>query len=99
MSLQIKQSLALLFLAFFLMTKMAGFHVLTHDDSNLSEDCAICQVFISDSQTLIVLDKVQEFSPTPEFTIHQKTDLVITTAILKSNYYSYHLFSRPPPSI
>ena len=60
MSLQIKQSLALLFLAFFLMTKMTGFHVLTHEDSNLSEDCAICQVFISDSQTLIVLDKAQE---------------------------------------
>ena len=99
MSLQIKQSLSLLFLAFFLMTKMAGFHVLTHDDSDLSEDCAICQVLISDSQTLMVLDKIQEFTPTPEIVIPQEPDFLTPKVFLTSDRYSYYLFSRPPPSI
>lgn len=98
MNARIKQSLSLLFLAFFLTTKMAGLHVLTHDDSDLKEDCAICHVLVTDHQTAVVLQEAEEFVPVASYPVFQEKQHVNPTVSYKGSLHSYHLFSRPPPA-
>lgn len=93
----IKQSLSLVFLALFLTTKMAGLHALTHDDSDLNDDCAICHVIGTDHQTPVVLLEPDEFVPVIFYPVLQNQILSFRPVLLQDDLHSYYLFSRPPP--
>ena len=95
---RIKYSLSLVFLALFLTTKMGGLHVLTHDDSELNDDCAICHVLTTDQQTAVVLPESEEFVPATYYPVLQNQALFDRTILLQGDLHSYHLFSRPPPA-
>lgn len=94
-----RHSVSLLLLAFFLITKIAGLHVLTHDDSDLADDCAICHVLATENRTPVVLQEAQEF-PLPEFQVYFQEKIIADNDItVQDRLYPYHLFSRPPPAI
>lgn len=99
MNAQIKQTLSLLFLAIFLITKITGLHVLTHDDSEVKDDCAICHVLVTDQQTAVLLQESEEFVPTPFYPVFQEQQLSSRSLFYQGTLHSYHLFSRPPPAI
>ena len=99
MTARIKQSISLLFLAFFLTTKLAGLHVFTHDDTDVNDDCAICHVWVTEQQTAIILQEAAEFVPEACYPIFLEKQHVNRTVVYKGSSHSYHLFSRPPPQI
>lgn len=99
LSARFKQSISFLLLAFFLTTKLAGLHVLTHDDSDQTHDCAICHVLITDNQTPVVLQDADAYGLQEFLPFNHLEDLEGPECIIQDRLPSFHLFSRPPPAI
>ena len=98
MNARIKQYISLLFLAFFLTTKMAGLHVLTHEDTDVKDDCAICHVLVTEHQTAVILQEPEAFVPDSFYPEYQEKQPITSAVFYQGISYSYHLFSRPPPA-
>ncbi|ASV30748.1 hypothetical protein [Maribacter cobaltidurans] len=96
---RLKNSISFIFLALFMATKLIGLHVLTHDDPDCLDSCAICHNIAADSHTPAVLeDSGEPLSPAIEFVPQNEVaigyDFQVSTTTCPSL-----LFSRPPPSI
>lgn len=94
----IRNSIAYLFLAFFISIKLLGLHSLTHENDNEhDEHCVICEHAIIHNLTPVLTATVQVF-------LIQNVEFIIKTEILKkynfiisSSIYLDKLLSRPPP--
>jgi len=96
----VKTKLTFLLLAFFVTTKMAGLHALTHSiDKDHIEQCSVCEYVIT--QNLIPVIPAGEstftwvindyFNPRDQFVSHEFT--------FTGSYATDQLFSRPPPRL
>lgn len=94
----LKNSITYLFLAIFLSTKLASFHVINHaEDKEHALHCTICDHIVTTNSTPVVVADVAEFTfENKEFYF----------PIQPKNHYSFEisgeiasdqLFSRPPP--
>ena len=97
MNARLKQTFSLLFLAFFLTTKMASLHVLVHSDDEVVDDCAICHVLVTSNETPAVVQEVAQYTSIQLPTNFQEQVIASKEVTLQNRVYSYHLFSRPPP--
>lgn len=95
---RLKESIAYIFLALFLLMKMAGLHVLTHQyDQDQIVHCTVChQVKISNHTPVLLSDA-------PDSTSHNlksghRPEIVRERNLLIDNTPTPdQLFSRPPP--
>ncbi|MGS2762794.1 hypothetical protein [Sinomicrobium sp. M5D2P9] len=96
---RIKNSVTYLFLVLFIGMKMAGLHVLTHnDDKDHLVHCAVCDHIITGNHTPVLPSDTEEFRL-------QNEEPVVVKEIAGEYHFVYgntdipnHLFSRPPPA-
>ena len=96
----LKNSITYLFLALFLSTKMASFHVIEHaQDKEHALHCTICDHIITTNSTPVVVADVAEFT-------FENSEFYFPVQL--NNHYSFEfsseigsdqLFSRPPPLV
>lgn len=92
----LKNYIAYTFIAIFLSLKVAGLHVLTHDDSNI-EHCEVCDLVSTNNLTPVINDTAQDYlGSNCEF--YFQAEVVSHYSFVYSTTISIDsLFSRPPP--
>ncbi len=94
-----KHFISLFFIALFLLFKVAGLHVLSHDVDDLDiEHCEVCHITISANFTPI-LGTNTTIVPQKQYLLsEQKLLSLVPYFIYSDQLLSSYLFARPPPS-
>lgn len=92
----LKNYIAFIFVAIFLFLKVAGLHVLTHDDDNI-EHCDVCDLVTATNFTPIIGDTAQnQIEGNFEFCLQANT-INDYNFVYRATTNIDCLFSRPPP--
>lgn len=95
---RLKNSVAFLLLALFLLGKMAGLHVFSHtDEENHAVDCAICIHINTNNLTPAISPDYQDFTIKNTEPLVQGEIIENYNFIISSSIDTDQLFSRPPP--
>ncbi len=93
-----KYAISSLLLIAFLTVKVVGAHSFVHfsDDTDTIETCILCDHFLGQNETPLVLNTVPDFKPAIAF-ISQEVNLHYAY-IYHNKELSYHFYNKPPPA-
>ena len=93
-----KNFITLFFVALFLLFKVAGLHVLSHDD-HISDiqHCEVCEISTSINFTPHIKTETTVLTNSYLFFLKQPLNFILLVAIFNNKYLSGYLFTRPPP--
>lgn len=93
----LKNYITYIFIVIFLSLKVAGLHVLTHNDDGI-EHCEVCDlVSITNFTPAAVNDNSQNYVSSTFELYTQKNVISHYSFIYSSDVHITNLFSRPPP--
>ncbi|WP_350288637.1 hypothetical protein [uncultured Croceitalea sp.] len=92
----ISQSFGIFLFIALLFIKVSAVHSYCHDDSNETQDCAVCAISLENQQE--GFDFAYAFEFVPESTISIQEQPTIYKGISITTEFKFYLFGRPPPA-
>lgn len=93
----LKNYIAYTFVAIFLSLKVAGLHVLTHDDNDAAEHCEVCNLVSTNNFVPIINDTTEDYVGKNYEFCFQREVISHYNFIYSTTTNITSLFSRPPP--
>lgn len=96
----VKQTIALFYIALILLFKVAGLHALSHqsDDSDL-QHCEVCHITTAFSFIPLLQTTDPVLAKTEYLFVAQKTNANSSLVTFSNQYLSSYLYTRPPPPL
>ncbi|WP_143273608.1 hypothetical protein [Aquimarina sp. MAR_2010_214] len=92
----LKNYIAYTFIVIFLSLKVAGLHVITHDDNTI-EHCEVCDLVTVNNLTPAINDVAQNYIGN-NYEFHFQKEVISRYNFVYSTATNFtNLFSRPPP--